>query len=335
MKNFFNLKVVFFFAAGATLLFFFIFSPREERILFNSLGTQVEIKVFSTLPHPKISQAKNQIQEISQKLNRYNPNSEISLVNKMAGVAAVEVSKETLEIVEESLAWSKKTHGAFDISVGPLVDLWKKAGGKRRLPQKEELLRALKLVNFQKVEANKKNRSIKLKENNMGLDLGGAGKGFALKKARETLKKQGVQHALISCQSSLASLGMRPDKKPWKIALRHPRKKDKVLGYIYLSKNQSLSTSGDYEKFYLIQGKKFNHILNPKTGWPAEQCESVTVVCEDPFVADMASTSIFIMGPQEGLAFLEKESSLEGLIIAKSGKILASSGFKWEKEESK
>lgn len=335
MKNFFSLKSILLVSVFAALLFFFVFSPREKQVVFDSLGTQVEIKVFSALPHAKISQAKNQIQVISQKLNRYNPRSEISLVNKMAGVAAVEVSKETREIINESLFWGKKTHGAFDVSIGPLVDLWKAAEKKRHLPDKENFLYALSLVNFRKVEINQENPSIKLKESNMILDLGGAGKGFALKKARETLIRQGVGSALISCQSSIASLGLRSDKKPWKIGLRHPRKKEKVLGYIYLSNNQSISTSGDYEKYYLINGRKYNHILNPKTGWPAELCESVTVVCEDPFIADIASTSIFVMGPQAGMAFLEKESSLEGLIITKSGKILTSSGFKWEKEGSK
>lgn len=254
---------------------------------FNLMGTRVTITVrdggnraeHRAYRQAGIKAAYQRLKELEGKLNRFAPLSEVNRINNLAGLAAAPVSEDTLRCVKLAILAAEKTSGAFDPT----------------------------LKNYKKIKLDIKNRTVKLLDEKIQLNLDGIGKGFAVEEARKVLRKRGVKSAMIDLRSSIAVIG-----GPWKIGIQHPRKKNKLLDTLTLKEGESLSTSGDYE-----QGR---HIINPKTGKPATLCQAVTVVARDAGWADALSTGIFVLGPEKGLE-LAKKLNLKVLIVDAKGKI--------------
>lgn len=306
----------------------------KQKIL---LDTLVTVKAYGENKN-KVEEAVNktfsEMKRIENLINNYDPQSEISRVNQKAGREAVKVSAETFKIVKLSKLYGKKTGGVFNITVEPLVSLWN-FGGRKHIPSQQELNEILPLINLNWVQLNERNQTVKLAKNGMGLDLGGVAKGYAADRAITILKRYAIRNALVTTGSTTRVLGGKPDGKSWQVGIQHPRKQEEIIGILSL-KNQSVSTSGDYQQYFIKNGQRYHHILSPFSGMPANEVMSVTVVTNKSCAeADILSTAIFVMGYPEGMQFIERTKNLEGVIVDAQGKVHISSGLKGKVKDLK
>lgn len=263
-----------------------------------------------------------EVRRLDQLASAYRPESEVTRVNQAAGQAAVAVSPEILTIVQRGLEYSRYTGGRFDLTIGPVVRAWGIGGPHPRVPAPEELRRAVALVSFQDVEVDAARGTVFLRRKGMALDLGGAAKGFIAERVRTLLAQKGVRHALIDLGGNIATLGTRPDGRPWHIAIRHPRRGEEYLGYLDLA-GEAVATAGDYERFFEEGGRRYHHIFDPRTGYPASGVWSATAISPSAFEADLLSTAIFLLGPEKGLA-LAHEMGAQAVVMDERGRVWAS-----------
>jgi thiamine biosynthesis lipoprotein len=299
------------------------------------MGTIVEIKAYGENARSAAKNALNEMEKISNQISVFDSESEVSFINSMAGIAKVAVSPRTFDIISRSIKLSKSLGRSFDITIGPLINLWdfnKKEDFMPPSPQ--EIREALKLVNFYRIEIDPQLETVKLLKRGMKINLGGVAKGYTLSVARNLMVSEGIRSALISTGSSITCIGSRPDGKPWRVGIRSSRGAENVIGTIELVPGQALSTSGDYEQYIEYEGKRYHHLIDPRTGYPASGCQSVTVLAGDATAADMISTAVFVMGPWKGLRFLKSLENVEGLIVDSNGKIHKTDGFKLEPVEN-
>lgn len=304
---------------------------REEILL----DTFVKIKAYGDSKarvEKAVDEAMAEVRKVEDSMNFFDPKSEISKINRAAGKKAVEVSDEVLAVISLSKSYGEETGGTFNIAVGPLIPLWK-FGENPRLPRQSEIDGVLPLIDLKDIEIDEKTKTVLLKRPGMMIDLGGVAKGYAADKAIESLKKRGVTQALITTGSTTRVRGSKPDGEPWRIGIEHPRKSGQTIGILSLV-NKSVSTSGDYQRYFIKNGKRYHHILDPKTGRPAGGVMSVTVVtgrsCAE---ADILSTAIFVMGYPRGMKFIEQTRDLEGVLVTSDGKVHVSSGLKGKVED--
>jgi thiamine biosynthesis lipoprotein len=251
--------------------------------------------------------------------------SDVSRINRSAGNDGVRVSPETVEVIKRAQEGSKLSDGAFDITVGPLVQLWRKARERGMPPEMEEVKETLNLVNFTNLKTHYGGK-VSLRKKGMNIDLGGIAKGYAVDRAFELLKGLGYRNLVVNAGGDLRVGGSKPEG-PWSIGIQHPRDPEKIIARISLS-DTAVATSGDYEKFFIHQGKRYHHILNPKNGFPAKGCQSVTILHKEGITADALATAIFVLGPEKGYALCQKLEGVDCLIVDKEGDTTLSPGLK-------
>jgi thiamine biosynthesis lipoprotein len=293
LKNFLILICIFGFCS---LIFAFSTGCQSQHLYKNTqvlMGTFVEvISPYKEASHIVFSE----IQRIENLLSKYKSESEIAKLNKEGILKA---SPETYYIIKESVEFYKITQGAFDITVGPLLDLWGFTQKQYRVPCEAEIKEALKKVGSDKIIFNATDNMVKFKVPGMKLDLGGIAKGFALDCAVEKLRAVNIDSCLINAGGQVYALGKK-FTKPWKIAIKNPNKAG--ITDILELENESASTSADYEQHFIDKGRKYGHIINPKTGYPIDSdIASVTVIAHSGLTADTLSTAIFILGEKEGI----------------------------------
>jgi len=251
--------------------------------------------------------------------------SDVNRINRSAGNDGVRVSPETVEVIKRAQEVSKLSGGGFDITIAPLVQLWRKARERGMPPEMEEVKETLNLVNFRSLRTHYGGKVL-LKKKGMAIDLGGIAKGYAVDRAFELLKGLGYRNLVVNAGGDLRVGGSKPDG-PWSIGIQHPRDPEKILVRISLS-DTAVATSGDYEKFFIHQDKRYHHILNPKNGFPAEGCQSVTVLHNEGATADALATAIFVLGPEKGYALCQKLEGVDCLIVERDGKTIFTPGLK-------
>lgn len=295
------------------------------------MGTTFDIKVNGKNAGRLVKAALSKVKEIADLTNYYDDRSEISAINNMAGISAVAVNHDTFDLIDKAIKLGRQTGGAFDITIGPLVDIWSfNSGSHTDIPAGNALIYAQHLVNYNNVQANSQNETVKLLYPGMKINLDFAAKGYAISKARAILVEGGVKSAVINAGSSMMVIG--DDRgKPWKVGIKDPRRPDEMVGVVTLTGGQSISTCGDYEDYFEIGGKRYHNILDPRTGMPAEECRSVSIISNDATEADMLSTAVFVMGPQRGLAYVNMFKDVYAVIIDKDGKVTTSPGLKLER----
>lgn len=312
-------------------------TPQKEKIYRKTeilMDTLVTISVVSDSKNDAkkaIDITFSEIEKLEKLSNFFSPDSEVSLINKNAGISPVKVSPDILDIIEKALYVSEKTDGAFDVTIGPVITLYD--FHKKIKPEDSAIKKSLPLVNYKNLIIDKNKSAIFLKKKGMLIDLGGIVKGYAADRAVETLKRQGINSGLVSVAGDIKAFGLKPDGKPWNIGIRNPRpvrehisngsrakdestlggEEDDIMATIKLS-DMAISTSGDYERYFELNGKRYHHLLDPKTGYPAEGCQSVSIITNSGVFADAFSTAIFILGPERGTKIL-KEMSLDGIIV--------------------
>lgn len=251
--------------------------------------------------------------------------SDICRVNTQAGSKPVRVSAEVFEMLEMSKQYTALTNGAFDITIGPVMDLWGFGGKNPAIPQQARLDKALQLVDSNSLILDRANRTVFLKKPGMKLDLGAIAKGYATEKALQVLRNHGITTALIDAGGNIRVLGRSPRNSPWKIGVKAPRKADEIAAVLSIE-DSSAVTSGDYYRFFEAGGKRMHHILDPRTGYPAGHSMSVTVVTKDAGVADILSTAFFVLEPGKALQ-LAARLGVELLIITADGQIMQTPGL--------
>ncbi|HXX81706.1 MAG TPA: FAD:protein FMN transferase, partial [Thermodesulfovibrionales bacterium] len=248
-------------------------------------------------------------------------------VNRNAGLSAVRVSPETMEVLEKAIETSEKTGGAFDVTIGPEISQWNFP--LKIKPEDESIKKRLGLVNYKLIQLDKGRSTVYLKKKGMLLDLGGIAKGYAADKAVEELRKNGIRSGIAAVGGEVKTFGRKPDGTAWKVGIKNPRptgENDEILAMVELN-DAAISTSGDYERYFILQGKRFHHILDPKTGFPAQGCQSVSIIAKDGVYTDAFATGVFVLGPEKGIALLER-MGFGGLIVDKNGTIHTTAGLK-------
>lgn len=265
-----------------------------------------------------IQEAFDRMRRVDTLMSTYKKNSEISELNRQGNIT--DPSKETSDVIQRAIEFSKISGGAFDITIRPLVEMWNEAKELKRLPSESKIKETLSLVGYDKIAFQK--GGIYFKREGMKIDLGGIAKGYAVDKAVEALKEEGVAQALVNAGGDMYCLG-----KEWKVGIQHPRKKNELVEILRL-KNKAVATSGDYRRYFTMEGKRFSHIIDPRTGRTVEEVPmSVTIVASDCTTADALSTAVFVLGPNKGMDLIEREDGIEGLIISEGGKVFVSSGM--------
>lgn len=259
-------------------------------------------------------------------LDRHLPTSEVSQVNLAAGREPVPVSAETLSVISRGLDFGVLTGGAFDITVAPLLRLWGFGDGEGRLPPQERLEAAVELVDFRQVVADGVAGSVYLRQSGAEMDLGGIAKGFIVDRATEVLLQAGVTSASVDAGGDIRVIGSKPDGSAWRIGVRHPRERRKILAVLEL-RDSAVVTSGDYERYFMVAGTRYHHLLDPRTGRPARGLTSVTVVAPDAVTADALSTAVFVLGRDRGLALIESWPGVEAILVTEELEVLLSSGL--------
>lgn len=285
---------------------------KEARLM---LGTIVEITCQDQIA---IASAFKEIEKIDKIANNFDPNSEISRFN---AAGKIQASPDLLNMVRASLKYYTLSQGAFDITVGPLVNIWKEkireAENKSRgltLPAENQIKKALSLVGSNKISLNSNESSIRFTQSGMSIDLGAIAKGYAADQAVKRLKELGVQSALVNAGGNIYCLGRKGSRK-WRIGIRHPRKPDEIAFYLDLE-NQAAATSGDYEQFFILDKKRYSHIIDPKTGYPVDnKLSSVTIIAPDAAASDGLSTTVFVLGKEKGLELAGKIDGVKVKIV--------------------
>ena len=273
-----------------------------------------------SLTAPAINSALDRMQQIDTKFNALNPESPIYDFNHKG----VPISDpEIIDVVRLALKIAQDSDGAFDITIAPLIELWGFYDKSPRLPGEDEIKACLSKVGYQYLSLN--SATLQKSKKDVQIELGGIAKGYAVSQAVKALKTEGVTSALIDAGGDVYALGKK-GRDPWKVGIRSPRG-DNILGYVEVE-DLAVMGSGDYERFFIKDGKRYHHIFNAKTGYPVEGLSGTTLIHPDPMVADAWNTAVFVLGPDKGLKQVEKISDMETIMVTTSGEIIISTGLK-------
>ena len=295
------------------------------------MGTIVEITVFHEGNRDSdevINETFSEIKRLEELLGRFHEGSDIWKINKQPG-KDVTVSEETLDVVEAGLYFHNISQGSFDITLGKLMDLWRfKAEEKEKSPPPDvDIKAAIKISGPQNLNIDRPGKTISAIAG-VHLDLGGIAKGFIIDRAGELLAQRGIKNFIINAGGDMIIKGKKKDKA-WRIGLQHPRKAGEVLARLDLKGDlTSIVTSGDYEQVFFHKGKRYHHILDPATGYPAKGLMSVTIKASDAKSADALSTAVFVLGKDKGLRLIESLNGVEGILVDEDSKVTISSGLK-------
>ncbi len=294
------------------------------------LGTDLEIKVWLGAPSPErtaaaravMDAAFDAIDEVEAQMSEWRPDSDVSRVNLAAGRGPVPVSPSTMQVLLRGRDVSIASDGAFDVTWRGLGGLWDFAGGPVPDPA---LARAVaRRVDYRKLALDPERGTAHLARADMAIGLGGIAKGYAVDRAIAKLAASGFANVVVTAGGDLFATGAKgPD--PWRVGIKHPRQPGHLATLD--ARDEAVVTSGDYERFFERDGVRYHHLLDPETGFPARGCQAVTVVARDAMSADAFATAVFVLGPDRGLALVERTSGVEALVVTEAGRVRVSSGL--------
>lgn len=274
-----------------------------------------------------IALAVAEIQRIERLLTTFSEDSQTALINRNAGIGPVEVDRDFFELVRRSIAISQITQGAFDITYGSIdKSLWNFDRNMTRLPTVAEARKAVHLIDYRNIIMDEEKCTVFLKNAGMRIGFGGIGKGYAAEMAKQVLVKEGVPAGIINASGDLAAWGMQPSGKPWRIGISNPDRPQDIFSYLDIS-GKAVATSGSYEKFAIIGGRKYSHTIDPKTGLPISGIKSVTVIGQNAEFADALATPIAVMGIEAGLCLVNQLPGLHCIIIDDQDRLYTSTNI--------
>ena len=270
------------------------------------------------------------ISSIESQLSTYQPTSDTSRINDAAGIEPVQVHKETFDLIVRCQRLSDLTQGAFDITYGSVDKrLWNFDTQMTQLPDKITAQKMVRLINYRNIELDRANLTVMLKEKGMRIGFGGIGKGYAAEKTREWLRLQGIQAGIVNASGDLTTWGLQPNGREWTIGIADPNQSGSIFSFLNVS-DMAVATSGNYEKFVVINGKKYSHTIDPRTGLPITGIKSVTIITPNAELADALTTPIAIMGIEAGLDLIDQLHQVECIIIDDDDKIYTSKNIQWK-----
>ena len=273
-----------------------------------------------------IDMAVVETKRIENLISDWIPTTQISEVNKNAGIKPVKVNNEVFELVERALKISEITDGAFDISYASMDKIWKFDGTMTTMPTKEAIKKSVEKIGYKNIILDKKEQTIFLKIAGMKLGLGGIGQGYIADKIKDLLFLNGCISGIINVSGDINAWGKQPDGKLWTIGIVNPLNKNKIFATFPLE-DSAVETSGSYEKYVIFDGIRYSHIIDPRTGYPAKGVVSVSVFAKQTEIADALATGIFVMGVEVGLDLVNQIKGVECIIVDDQGKIHSSNGI--------
>ena len=268
-----------------------------------------------------------EITRIEYLISDWKPQTQISEVNRNAGIKPVKVDKEVFELTRRAIHFSEITNGAFDISFAAMERIWKFDGSMTTMPSPEAVRKSVEKVGYKNIILDSTTSTIFLRYEGMKIGFGALGEGYATDYCRTIMKAKGIKAGIVNASGDMSTWGKQPNGKAWNIGITNPFQNDKLLTTLSLT-DQAVTTSGSYQKFVVLNGKRYSHIINPATGYPATGLCSVTVVGESAEMANGFSTSLMVLGQQEGLKLLSKYPKYSCLMITDTGKIIKSKNWK-------
>lgn len=297
------------------------------------IGTVVQIKIYDSLKAKDAENILNDcidiLRDIEEKMSVNIEDSEVSRINSNAGIKEVKVSEDTYFVIKKAIHYAKLSDGLFDISIGPLVKLWGIGTESAHIPSQQEITRAMLKIDYNNILVDDQFMTVKLKTKGMAIDLGGIAKGYAADKLVQYLKSRNIQSAIINLGGNVYALGSNVNSRPWRIGIQNPFKERNTSAGIVKVSDKTVVTSGIYERYFEKDGKIYHHILNPFTGYPADNdLAGVTIICESSIHADALSTAVFIKGKDKAVDFLKNLDDVEAVLISKDKKVYVTSGIK-------
>jgi len=294
------------------------------------MGSRFDITIVAA----DSAQAEKHIDEVIAEMNRieelisdWKESSQISEVNRNAGIKPVKVDREVFELTKRSLYFSQITDGAFDISYAAMDKIWKFDGSMKQMPTSEEIEKSVAKVGYKNIELDSINSSIFLKLDGMKIGFGSTGKGYAADRGRELMEAKGVKAGIVNASGDMTTWGAKLNGKAWNVGITNPFDEEKYLAVVPL-KREAVTTSGSYEKYVEFDGKRYAHIINPVTGYPATGLISVTVIGPHAEMANGFSTSIMILGKEKGLKLIQQFSQYSCILVTDDGEVIKSANFK-------
>jgi thiamine biosynthesis lipoprotein len=307
------------------------FVPKRIALDDHAMGTTVSLATYTTETmgeeelRPKLQKALDEIRRLEALMTTWKDDSEISRINAAAGKEAVHVSQETYDVIKKSLWIGKASDGVFDITFEAMKGLWKfDNGGEDKVPDRDAVEKARKLIDYRQIVVDDKALTVKLDKPGMRMSLGGIAKGYAIDAASRVLKSEGIQAFFAQAGGDLYVAGKKPDGSRFKVGVRDPRGADGVYFATLEVEDHAFSTAGDYERTFVKDGKRYHHIIDPRTGYPATASRSVTVWAKDAFTADAIDDAIFILGPEKGLKLVESIDDAGCIIVDAKNKVWVS-----------
>ncbi|MCL1669661.1 FAD:protein FMN transferase [Elizabethkingia ursingii] len=292
--------------------------------LVTLMGSRFQITLVdkdSISAEQNIDKAIAEITRIENLISEWRPETQISQVNQNAGIKPIKVDKEVFDLTKKGIYFSKLTDGAFDISIVAMDKIWKFDDSMDELPSEQAIKESVRHVGYQNIILDSINSTIFLKNPGMKIGFGSIGKGYAADKTRDLMKSMGVKAGIIDASGDISTWGTQPDGKPWAIGINNPFNDHKMAAILYFKEN-AVTTSGSYEKYAEIHGKRYSHIMNPKTGYPSTGLTSVTITGPNATMANGFSTSVMVLGEKEGLKLLKQFPEYHYLLITDKGKII-------------
>jgi len=297
------------------------------------MGSRFDITVVandSIQANKYIDTAVAEISRIEKLISSWDDNSQTSEINRNAGAKPLKVDKELFNLIERAIGISKLTDGAFDISYASMDRIWQFDGSMTVMPSEKEIKSSVEKIGYQNIVLDKKNSTVFLKLEGMKIGFGAIGKGYAADKAKTLLISKGVPSGIINASGDMNTWGKQPNNEDWKVAITNPMNKNKVFALLPIT-NGAVVTSGNYEKYVNFNGKRYTHIIDPRTGYPSTGIISVTVFAPKAELADALATSVFVMGKEAGLDRINQLPKIECIIIDDNGNITKSKNIEIDK----
>jgi len=311
--------------AGALSALFWWHRQQPQTVTRNRLimGTLVEISVTGSDAqglHRTIDSAFAEMVRLEELLSPHIPGSEVA---QLAEVSELQVSPETRDVIRIGLEVARRSSGGFDVTLGRLVRLWDVTAAAPHVPAPAEIEAALSGIGPEALtlEGDRVHKRVP----QLQLELGGVAKGYAVEAAASILRDAGIAYGSVNAGGDMALVG-HPPQRDWRIGIRHPREPERLLATLVL-RDGAVVTSGDYERYFDVGGERYHHLFDPRTGYPARGCRSVTVTAPDAAYADALATAAFVLGPERGLALLEQWEGVDGLLVAADGRVLVTTGL--------
>jgi thiamine biosynthesis lipoprotein len=288
------------------------------------MGNQFEISAVSDNEQNAnriINAGIDEIKRIEKLLTTFHDSSETNLINRNAGIEPVRVSEEIFNLIERSIKISSITQGAFDITYGSIdKSLWNFDTQMKSLPDKQTAREMVRLINYRNIVLDRENSTVFLKEKGMRIGFGGIGKGYAAEMAKCKMQQLGITNGIVNASGDLTTWGLQPNGDEWTVGIANPNISGEVFSFLKIS-GLAVATSGNYEKFIMIDGKKYSHTIDPRTGLPVTGIKSVTIITKNAEIADAMATPVTIMGVKAGLHMINQMKDVDVIIIDDHDKI--------------